>query len=118
MHFVSNEGEDLAKVSPEETESSFWIDKAQNHLKDVLASDPYNTPKKAKNIIMFLGDGMSLTTVAATRVFIGGESKSLSFEKFPYFGLSKVMLTPFCFQFNQIKYFPTISWYLFVRNEI
>lgn len=93
MHSISDEDDanHYANIPLEEVESSFWINKAQNHLKDLLASEPYNTPKKAKNIILFLGDGMSLTTVAATRVFIGGEAKSLSFEKFPYFGLSKVI---------------------------
>jgi alkaline phosphatase len=46
---------------------------------------------KAKNVIMFLGDGMSLDTIAATRTLLGGEEKSLSFEDFPYFGFSKVI---------------------------
>lgn len=57
----------------------------------------------AKNIIMFLGDGMSVPTLAAARVYLGslqnasGEELSLSFENFPYSGLSKVILTPkFC----------------------
>lgn len=93
MHPSALDDDDLAisGVNPEEEGSSFWINNAQRHLKGVLNSKPYETPKKAKNIILFLGDGMSLTTVAAARVFIGGEEKSLSFEKFPYFGLSKVM---------------------------
>lgn len=34
--------------------------------------------------------GMSLSTVAATRMYLGGEEKQLSFEKFAHFGLSKV----------------------------
>lgn len=46
---------------------------------------------KAKNIIMFLGDGLSLQTVAATRMYIGGEELNLSFEQFPHFGLAKVI---------------------------
>lgn len=33
---------------------------------------------------------MSIPTIAATRVYIGGEEKQLSFETFPYTGLSKV----------------------------
>lgn len=44
----------------------------------------------AKNVILFLGDGMSIPTIAATRVYLGGEEMSLSFEQFPYAGLSKV----------------------------
>lgn len=44
----------------------------------------------AKNIIFFIGDGMDLATLAATRAYIGGEEKVLSFEKFPHYGISDV----------------------------
>lgn len=43
-------------------------------------------------VILFLGDGMSLSTVAATRVYLGDEDMQLSFEKFPYSGFSKVLV--------------------------
>ncbi|KAG5683698.1 hypothetical protein PVAND_012964 [Polypedilum vanderplanki] len=45
--------------------------------------------KTAKNIIFFLGDGMSIATVTATRAYLGNENMQLAFEKFPYYGLSK-----------------------------
>lgn len=51
---------------------------------------------KAKNVIMFLGDGMSIATVTAARIYKGqlenmtGEEQRLSWEMFPYTGLSKV----------------------------
>ncbi|XP_061394794.1 membrane-bound alkaline phosphatase-like [Musca vetustissima] len=38
---------------------------------------------------MFLGDGMGLTTLVAARNYIDGEHTKLSFEEFPYTGLSK-----------------------------
>jgi len=44
---------------------------------------------RAKNVILFLGDGMSLTTVAAARILDGqrkgqsGEENQLSWERFP-----------------------------------
>jgi alkaline phosphatase len=47
---------------------------------------------------MFLGDGMSLTTLTASRIYKGqmekrsGENEYLSFEKFPFVGMSKVIL--------------------------
>lgn len=50
----------------------------------------------AKNLILFLGDGMSITTLAATRSYLGqkyghyGEEIKLSFEVFPFTGLAKV----------------------------
>jgi len=54
---------------------------------------------KAKNIILFVGDGMSLTTVAASRIFEGqlkgmsGEENLLSFETMPYTGFAKTFNT-------------------------
>ncbi|GBP04315.1 Membrane-bound alkaline phosphatase [Eumeta japonica] len=38
---------------------------------------------------MFLGDGTSIPTITAGRVYLGGEERQFSFEKFPYVGLSK-----------------------------
>lgn len=40
---------------------------------------------------MFLGDGMSIPTISATRVYLGGEEKDLAFDTFPFTGLSKVI---------------------------
>jgi alkaline phosphatase len=54
---------------------------------------------KAKNIILFVGDGMSLPTVAASRIYEGqlkgqsGEENQLSFETMPYSGFSKTYNT-------------------------
>lgn len=54
---------------------------------------------KAKNVIVFLGDGMSLTTVAAARIFEGqqkgqtGEENLLSWERFPATAFSKTYNT-------------------------
>ena len=44
----------------------------------------------AKNVILFLGDGMGISTITASRIFEGqtkgesGEENLLSFEEFPY----------------------------------
>lgn len=54
---------------------------------------------RAKNVIVFLGDGMSLTTVAAARIFEGqrkgapGEENLLSWEHFPHTAFSKTYNT-------------------------
>lgn len=73
----------------DETRSSdYWNTNAQKKLSELLNHHTNNN--HAKNVILFLGDGMSLSTVAATRVCMGGEEVSLSFEKFPYSGFSKV----------------------------
>uniref|UniRef100_A0A1A9W9X5 Alkaline phosphatase n=1 Tax=Glossina brevipalpis TaxID=37001 RepID=A0A1A9W9X5_9MUSC len=72
-----------------EQTTEYWIEKAQHILKQKLTETPLPVSNNAKNIIMFLGDGMSVHTVTATRNFMGDSSKQISFEKFPYFGLSK-----------------------------
>ena len=49
----------------------------------------------AKNVILFVGDGMGISTVTAARILEGqmngldGEEYQLSFDKFPFSGLSK-----------------------------
>lgn len=54
---------------------------------------------RAKNVIVFLGDGMSLTTVAAARILEGqrnggaGEENLLSWERFPHTAFSKTYNT-------------------------
>ncbi len=54
---------------------------------------------KARNVILFLGDGMSLTTVAAARILEGqrqgkpGEENLLSWERFPATAFSKTYNT-------------------------
>jgi alkaline phosphatase len=70
-----------------ESSRTFWRDKASNYIASVL--DLKTNTNKAKNVIFFLGDGMGLSTVAATRMYKGKEEDSLSFEQFPHFGLSK-----------------------------
>ena len=42
---------------------------------------------QAKGLILFLGDGMGLSTVTAARLFEGGAEHLLSFEKLPYTAL-------------------------------
>ena len=54
---------------------------------------------RARNVILFVGDGMSLTTVAAARILEGqrkgapGEENSLSWENFPATALSRTYNT-------------------------
>lgn len=45
---------------------------------------------KAKNVIVFVGDGMSPDTVTASRIYRAGETSSLAWEKFPHIGILKV----------------------------
>jgi alkaline phosphatase len=54
---------------------------------------------KAKNVILFVGDGMGISTLTASRILEGqlrgesGEENRLSFEEFPFSALSKTYST-------------------------
>lgn len=79
-------------VIPEYQVNSPWftagIDKLENKPRVKAKS-------KAKNVILFVGDGMGVSTVTAARILEGqlkgllGEENNLSFDVFPYVGLAK-----------------------------
>lgn len=77
----------------QDQDDRFWNIGAQLKLRDQLLKQ-FNT-KRAKNVIFFLGDGMSIPTLAASRIYLGqqqgatGEESKLFFEDFPYVGLVK-----------------------------
>ncbi|PHR94043.1 MAG: alkaline phosphatase [Robiginitomaculum sp.] len=61
-----------------------------------LAEKPaQHSAQKAKNVILFIGDGMGISTITAARIFDGqskgmsGEDNKLSFEEFPNLSLVK-----------------------------
>lgn len=64
---------------------------------DRMASAP--PPTRATNVILFIGDGMGISTITAARIYEGqkrgmmGEENSLSFEKFPQTALVKTYNT-------------------------
>ena len=74
-----------------------WFQSGQSVLQKKLQQKENNKP--AKNVIIFIGDGMSVATVTAARILDGqlrgesGEENYLSFESFPYSGLSKTYNT-------------------------
>ncbi|KAB7496975.1 Alkaline phosphatase, tissue-nonspecific isozyme [Armadillidium nasatum] len=76
-----------------EKESKFWYSKAEEELKTAL-SRRFNT-KTAKNVIIFLGDGMGVTVSTVGRIYKGqkkgfsGAEEYLAWEKFPDVSLIK-----------------------------
>ncbi|XP_052774836.1 alkaline phosphatase-like [Mya arenaria] len=72
---------------------TFWRNQAKASL--LKRANSRRIEGVAKNVIMFLGDGMSIPTVTASRILKGqlagntGEEAALSFDKFPNTGLSK-----------------------------
>ncbi len=73
--------------------SSQWFTDAEATLQEKLAQQPVTT--KAKNVILFVADGLGVGTNYATRIFAGqqegklGEEHVLPYETFPYLALVK-----------------------------
>lgn len=53
------------------------------------AADTRSVGRRAKNVIFFVGDGMGVSTITATRVFSVGVAGELVMDKFPYTALSR-----------------------------
>lgn len=76
----------------QEKDPTYWHNVAQSELEAALLERQRGV---AKNVILFLGDGMGPTTVTAGRILAGqmkgkrGEETTLSFDQFPYTGLSR-----------------------------
>ncbi len=79
------------------TTNNLWYEQGQSVLAQAKLNTKslVNTRGKAKNIILFVGDGMGISTVTAARILAGqqlgklGEEHQLSFDKFPYSGFAK-----------------------------
>ncbi|XP_022112777.2 alkaline phosphatase [Pieris rapae] len=67
---------------------AYWKTLGENELKEALSLQ-WNLDV-AKNVIMFVGDGLGPNTITASRIQKGGEGHRLSFEEFPHMGLMKV----------------------------
>lgn len=79
------------------TDAEYWRNSGRNYLRKVLTMKPATTNSGiARNVILFVGDGMGMSTITAGRIFKGqiqgcaGEEEQLSFEMFPNVGLAKV----------------------------
>ncbi|KAL8583355.1 hypothetical protein ACOMHN_035337 [Nucella lapillus] len=74
-------------------DKQFWMDVGQKTLKQAL--EVKLDTGVAKNVILFMGDGMGVSTIMPARVYKGqlegysGEATKLTFEKFPHAAFSK-----------------------------
>ena len=79
-----------ADVLPQSQKDSSWYSAAQTKLTTKTAQAQATQATKAKNVILFVGDGMGISTLTAARILQGqrnnqsGEEGYLSFEEFPY----------------------------------
>ena len=76
-------------------DKKYWHDVGAQELKEALAY-AWNT-NVAKNVVLFVGDGMSPDTIAASRIYRAGESSYLAWERFPHVGLLKVRPLLVCY---------------------
>ena len=83
---------ETVKESPQ-----WWYEQGQDKVMQLAKNNHF--PKHAKNVILFIGDGMNISTITAARIFEGqargeyGEDNQLSFEKFPQTALAKTYNT-------------------------
>ena len=79
-----------AGVLPQSQTQSQWYESAQTTLATKQSQAQEEQQTKAKNVILFVGDGMGVSTLTAARILAGqregqlGEEGLLSFEAFPY----------------------------------
>jgi alkaline phosphatase len=89
----------ISTVSADAVSKNHWYQQGDQWLKDKVSSlqAQSQNPSRvmAKNIILFVGDGMSITTLTAARIWQGqqqgklGEEHFLHFEAFPHTALIK-----------------------------
>lgn len=90
-HLTVNRGFNLVD------QKNSWYEAAAKQIQQQrsIANSIQNQEAAAKNIILFIGDGMNLTTITASRILEGqqrgmlGEENNLSFDRFPFSGLAK-----------------------------
>ncbi|XP_059621979.1 alkaline phosphatase 4 [Phlebotomus argentipes] len=86
---------------PDTTEDrDHWVRLSERHLRRKLNSGSTGEQNLAKNVIIFVGDGMGMPTITAGRIYKGqkisqysGEETVLSFDVFPHIGLAKTYNT-------------------------
>lgn len=88
-----NNDQTLFKYNEKEKNSDYWLKSGKKAIEQALK---YKTnTQRAKNSIIFIGDGMSLTTITAARILYGqllnksGEEEQLSFDKLSNVALIK-----------------------------
>ncbi len=89
----------LTCAAASDEEPNRWIVEGRAAVARARALAPSPPPGPAQNLVLFLGDGMGLTTVTAARIFQGqrrgqpGEENLLAFERLPHVALLKTYNT-------------------------
>jgi alkaline phosphatase len=84
-------------AAPEQASAAYWREQGRRAVARARALAPARG--RARNVVIFLGDGMGLTTVTAARILEGqrrgepGEENLLAFEELPHVCLTKTYNT-------------------------
>ena len=76
-----------------------WYNAAADKVQRAVRREGRDDYGRARNIILFVGDGMGISTVTAARIYAGqqlgqsGEEYELAFDLFPYTGLARTYNT-------------------------
>ncbi len=96
---VSSQPSKPAPIAAPSATGDAWYDAGQQA---VYERKTRKAPaSRARNVILFIGDGMDINTVTAARIYDGqtrgesGEENSLSFDRFPYTAFSKTYTTDY-----------------------
>lgn len=91
---------EMAKLRPSSDAGKAWYDAGHDKVASKAQSVGALAGKgKARNVILFVGDGMGVSTITAARIFAGqlqgklGEEHELSFDTLPFAGLSRTYNT-------------------------
>lgn len=78
------------------TDHEYWYEQARIALRKRLQYSTGSHKLYAKNVVLFVGDGMGVATVTAARILRGqrmgkrGEDHELAWDNFPALALAKV----------------------------
>ncbi|XP_078575058.1 alkaline phosphatase-like [Branchiostoma floridae x Branchiostoma japonicum] len=94
-HSVRRNTREIGGAPEVEKNPQFWNNMAKTSIQDALRIQKNHKTKVAKNVVLFLGDGMGVVTVTAARILKGqkagnpGEETVLNMETLPHVALSK-----------------------------
>ena len=71
----------------QENTEKYWRDLTRQQILEAVAKTP--NVKKAKNVILFIGDGMGYPSQTAGRILAGGEEYDTAIDKMPWSGSVK-----------------------------
>ncbi|KAJ9595525.1 hypothetical protein L9F63_013290 [Diploptera punctata] len=80
------------------TDRNYWYEMARTAIRRRLQESTLLEPQQfAKNVILFVGDGLGMTTLTASRILKGqrhgrsGEEENLVWDHFPAVSLARVI---------------------------